>query len=176
MLLEIAKEFERISSPAAYAEALQQILGSEHPIDQTKEHFFTIGLNTKNRICFIDLISLGTLDASLVHPRETFRRAVCHGVANIALAHNHPSGDLEPSQQDLDVTIRLIDAGAILGIHVLDHLIFATQPKGFVSLREDKSQMWNRPMPTREAISELARIPEPRKGQRPKSVRQLELF
>jgi DNA repair protein RadC len=74
---------------------------------------------------YIDLTSLGTLNASLVHPREVFRLAVMQGIASVILGHNHPSGSTEPSEEDLRITRRLVEAGKILGIEILDHVIIA---------------------------------------------------
>jgi DNA repair protein RadC len=73
----------------------------------------------------VELVSLGTLTSSLVHPRETFRRAVKQGSASIIVAHNHPSGEVDPSEEDTKVTKLLFEAGNILGITMLDHLIIA---------------------------------------------------
>ena len=84
-----------------------------------------MGLNAKNNIQDIELVSLGTLHSSLVHPRETFRLAVMKGVASLILVHNHPSGDPEPSEDDIDITKRLVEGGKILGIQVIDHIIIA---------------------------------------------------
>ena len=91
--------------------------------DKAKEHFKLILLNTRNRIIRIATISVGTLNASLVHPREVFKEALIHNAFSVILAHNHPSGDCEPSEEDLRITKRLKDAGKIMGVEVLDHLI-----------------------------------------------------
>ncbi|MCX5808405.1 MAG: DNA repair protein RadC [Proteobacteria bacterium] len=92
--------------------------------DMKKEHFVLIALNTRNRIIGnIINISVGTLNASLVHPREVFKEAITRAASSVVLAHNHPSGDPEPSEEDLKITRRLIEAGRILGIEVLDHII-----------------------------------------------------
>ena len=80
-------------------------------------------LNTRNKIIRIENISVGTLNASLVHPREVFNKAITHAASSVVIAHNHPSGDPEPSEEDLKITRRLIEAGRILGIEVLDHII-----------------------------------------------------
>jgi len=99
-----------------------------------KEHFIVIYLNAKNKIIKKETISIGTLNSSLVHPREVFQPAVGESAASVILVHNHPSGDLEPSQDDLALTKRLCEAGKIMGIEVLDHIIIGT--KGFLSLKE----------------------------------------
>ena len=91
--------------------------------DKAKEHFKLILLNTRNKIIDIVNISIGTLDASLVHPREVFKEAITHNSASVILVHNHPSGDPEPSDDDLKMTKRLKESGNILGIEVIDHII-----------------------------------------------------
>lgn len=123
MLIQFKERKHEITDPASVAGILQSILRTESPIDRDKEHFWTVGLNTRNVVKYIDLTSLGTLNASLVHPREVFRLAVMKGMANIILGHNHPSGSIEPSEEDQRITRRLIEAGRILGIEVLDHVI-----------------------------------------------------
>jgi len=88
-----------------------------------KEHFVTILLDTRHRSLGLEIVSIGSLSASLVHPREVFRPAILQGAASVILAHNHPSGDPSPSEEDLDITQRLIRVGQLVGIEVLDHLI-----------------------------------------------------
>ena len=102
--------------------------------DKAKEHFKLILLNPRNKIIGISTISIGTLNASLVHPREVFKDAIMHSAASVVLAHNHPSGDPEPSEDDITITKRLIEAGKILGIEVMDHIIIAKN--GFFSFKE----------------------------------------
>ena len=102
--------------------------------DKAKEHFKLILLNPRNKIIGISTISIGTLNASLVHPREVFKDAIKHSAASVVLAHNHPSGDPEPSEDDLTITKRLMEAGKILGIEVIDHIIIAKN--GFLSFKE----------------------------------------
>src|ERR671913_772229 len=82
------------------AKVFLDLLALEDKIDQDKEHFYVMHLDVKSRITLVELVSLGTLNTSLVHPRETFRRAVMQGSASIIVAHNHPSGDVEPSDED----------------------------------------------------------------------------
>ncbi len=88
-----------------------------------REHFVIILLNRKNGIIGINTVSVGDLSSSIVHPREVFKPAIVASAASIILAHNHPSGDPKPSSDDLRVTTRLKEAGDILGIEVLDHII-----------------------------------------------------
>lgn len=98
------------------------------------EHFGVLLLDTRHQVLQTRLISIGTLDASIVHPREVFREATIAGAAAIILFHNHPSGDPRPSDDDLALTLRLTQAGEMMGIAVIDHIILAE--RGFHSLRE----------------------------------------
>ncbi len=102
--------------------------------EKAKEHFKLVLLNTRNKIIGISTISVGTLNASLVHPREVFRDALTHSASSIILVHNHPSDDPEPSDDDLAMTRRLADAGRLMGIEVLDHIIITRT--GYTSLKE----------------------------------------
>jgi DNA repair protein RadC len=101
---------------------------------QTVEHFMCLFLNTKNQVTARETLSVGTLNASLVHPREVFREAIKRGSASIICAHNHPSGDPTPSPEDIALTRRLREAGELVGIDVLDHLIIGDGK--YVSLKE----------------------------------------
>lgn len=102
--------------------------------DKAKEHFKLILLNTRNKIIGISTVSIGSLNASLVHPREVFKDAIMHNAYSVVLAHNHPSGDPEPSEDDLIITKRLTEVGKILGIEVIDHIIISKN--GFFSFKE----------------------------------------
>ncbi|MHA7963712.1 RadC family protein [Paenibacillus sp. CAU 1782] len=104
-------------------------------IHLTKEHFICLCLNTKNRLIHKEIISIGTLNAALVHPREVFQAAIKRCSASIICVHNHPSGDSSPSKEDIILTKRLAEAGNILGIEVLDHVIIAK--KEYYSLKEN---------------------------------------
>jgi len=88
-----------------------------------KEHFRTIQLNVKNQVLAVEDVSVGSLNASIVHPREVFQGPIRRSSAAIILVHNHPSGDPSPSKEDIDITKRLFEAGKLLGIDVLDHII-----------------------------------------------------
>lgn len=118
-----------IRSPRDLANILTPMLRFED-----KEHFVAVLTNTKNQILDIKTISLGTLNASLVHPRELFKSAIKASAAAIFVGHNHPSGDPEPSKEDIALTRRLCQAGEILGIELMDHLIVADGR--FCSLKE----------------------------------------
>ena len=100
-----------------------------------RENFVAVLLNTKNEVIGMPTISVGTLSASLVHPREVFKPAVRASAASVVLAHNHPSGKVEPSREDREVTRRLAGAAEILGIELLDHIIIGD---GYFSLKEHR--------------------------------------
>ena len=102
--------------------------------DLDREHFKVVHVNTKNQVLKIETTAIGILSSSPVHPREVFKEAVRMSSAGLILAHNHPSGDPSPSQDDLLLTIRLREAGEILGIQVIDHVIFGDNR--YVSLKE----------------------------------------
>ncbi|AWB45726.1 hypothetical protein DCC85_17035 [Paenibacillus sp. CAA11] len=99
-----------------------------------KEHFVCLFLNTKNHVIAQETLSIGSLNASIVHPREVFRAAIKSSSAAVICAHNHPSGDPTPSQEDIQITRRLCEAGEIVGIDVLDHLVIGDGT--YVSLKE----------------------------------------
>ncbi|OPY71491.1 MAG: hypothetical protein A4E63_01517 [Syntrophorhabdus sp. PtaU1.Bin050] len=101
--------------------------------DKAKEHFKLVLLNTRNKVIGISTISIGTLNASLVHPREVFKEAVVRSASSVILVHNHPSNDLEPSEEDIRITRRMVEAGKIMGIEVLDHIIITRHQ--FASLK-----------------------------------------
>ncbi len=102
--------------------------------EQKKEHFVVFYLDTRNQEIKREIISVGTLNYNLVHPREVFEPAVKNLAASVIVAHNHPSGCLEPSDEDLSLTKRLVQAGRLLGIELLDHVIVAKG--GFCSFKE----------------------------------------
>lgn len=102
--------------------------------NKKQEHFYMLMLNNQNSIIGEQLISMGVLDASIVDPRETFKQAIRNSVAKIILVHNHPSGNPEPSKEDKEVTDKLADAGELLGIKVLDHVIIGKE--GYWSWKE----------------------------------------
>ncbi|HIB67482.1 MAG TPA: DNA repair protein RadC [Phycisphaerales bacterium] len=103
-------------------------------VDCSREHFVALYLDTRRRLIKTQTVSVGTLEASLVHPREVFRPALQLGASAILVAHNHPSGDPEPSPEDIALTARLDKAGKLLGIQVLDHLVLGGSD--WVSLRQ----------------------------------------
>jgi DNA repair protein RadC len=103
-------------------------------ISKEQEHFVVYFLNSKNRVIGRKTVFIGSLNASIVHPREVFRAAIENMSASIICVHNHPSGDPSPSPQDIIVTQRLHEAGEIIGIELLDHVIVSRD--GYVSLKE----------------------------------------
>lgn len=100
----------------------------------SQEHFITLYLNTKNQVLHKQTIFIGSLNASIVHPREVFKEAFRRSAASIICLHNHPSGDPTPSREDIEVTKRLVECGKIIGIELLDHIIIGEHK--FVSLKE----------------------------------------
>ena len=94
---------------------------------EDREHFVVMMLNAKNRIIGINTVSVGNLTASLAHPREVFKPAILANAAAILVAHNHPSGDTSPSQEDIALTRKLYEGGQLLGITLLDHIIVGDQ-------------------------------------------------
>lgn len=99
-----------------------------------KEHFICVYLDTKNGVIAKETVSIGSLNASIVHPRELFRGAIKRSCASLICAHNHPSGNPEPSLEDIEVTKRIVDAGKIIGIEVLDHIVIGNF--NYVSMKE----------------------------------------
>ncbi|MDP2925207.1 MAG: DNA repair protein RadC [Nanoarchaeota archaeon] len=93
--------------------------------DEKQEHFYILMLNTQNYIIGEELISKGILDASIIHPREVFRPAIKNSAAKIILVHNHPTGNPEPSNEDLEITLKLIESAKIIGINIVDHIIIS---------------------------------------------------
>ncbi|MBE6184143.1 JAB domain-containing protein [Bacillus ginsengihumi] len=100
----------------------------------TQEHFVCLYLNVKNQVIHQQTIFIGSLNASIVHPREVFKEAFRRSAASIICFHNHPSGDPSPSREDIEVTKRLVECGKIMGIEVLDHMIIGD--KKYISLKE----------------------------------------
>lgn len=98
--------------------------------DCPQEQFWAVTLNTKNKIIGLHHITTGTLDASLVHPREVFRAALLDSASSIILVHNHPSGDPTPSPEDRKVTDRLTEVGKMMGVEVLDHIVLGWSDDG----------------------------------------------
>ena len=113
---------------------MQKILLREQKIDQNREHFWVIGLENNNRILFIELISLGTVNKTFAEPMEVFSLALQKRAVSIILCHNHPSGELKPSDEDKDITDRLIQVGIIVDLKVIDHLVISN--KSYLSFKD----------------------------------------
>lgn len=107
----------RFTAPAQVFETFSFLM------KETKEMFLTLHLDGKNRIICMDLVSIGSLNQSIVHPREVFKSACLSSASSVLLIHQHPSGDPSPSQEDISITRRLKEAGDLMGIKVLDHII-----------------------------------------------------
>lgn len=114
-----------------------ELLRAFRPVNDQKEHFVAILCNSRNQAIAIHEVSVGTLSASLVHPREVFRPAILAGAAAIIVSHNHPSGDAAPSPEDKAATKRLKESGQMLGIPLLDHIVMADGNETFFSFREN---------------------------------------
>jgi DNA repair protein RadC len=117
-------------TPAAAAPVLRQYIG-----EADREQFVIALLTVRHRVIGLHTVSVGCLTSSLVHPRECFKPAILAGAAALLISHNHPSGDPEPSAEDVALTRRLVSAGTLLGIEVLDHIILGEHGR-FVSLKE----------------------------------------
>ena len=130
----------RVAEPAPARRTAHAIRGPEDVLDACRglqsrrfEEFHVLLLNARHEVMRRVMVSRGSLNASIVHPREVFRPAIVGYAASVILVHNHPSGDPEPSEEDLSITRRLVQVGELVGIGVLDHVVIAKG--GFVSLR-----------------------------------------
>jgi len=133
--IEIGRRAVRGATATALSSPRQVQAYARSYADAQKEHFLAIHLNTRHVPLCLEVVSVGTLSASLVHPREVFRRAVTEGCAHLVLVHNHPSGDPAPSPDDIEITARLVKVGELVGIEVLDHVILAGER--YFSFREE---------------------------------------
>lgn len=125
-------EIKAIKSPYDCHKAILNIFNlNQH----TQEHMVMLALDTKNNIAGAFTVHVGTVNSSIVHPRDIFQRALLCNATSIVLAHNHPSGSTAPSPEDVEVTKRLLDAGKIIGIELLDHLIIGDD-YAYLSLKE----------------------------------------
>lgn len=126
---------EKVSSPTEVAKMLRDVLKMDV---QAEEIFVTICLDTKNKVIGLFEVSHGNMNASLVHPREVFKRALLCNAACIIIAHNHPSGETTPSREDINITGRLKEAGELLGVPVIDHIIIGEAP-AYYSFKEENT-------------------------------------
>lgn len=135
--IEIGRRMNQYKPPERYVVSSPKD-GADYVMEEMRhlkqEHFVVLFLNTKNQIIHQQTIFIGSLNASIVHPREIFREAVKRSAASIICIHNHPSGDPTPSKEDIHVTRRLVDSGKMIGIELLDHLIIGDRK--YVSLKE----------------------------------------
>jgi DNA repair protein RadC len=122
------------------AQVFQDLLSLEDTIDQDKEHFYVMHVNARQHVNLVELVAISTLSDAPFHPRETFRRAVIEGTYSIIIAHNHPSGDVTPSEADIQTTRKLHEAGEILDIPSLDHIIFTAKRDTYFSFKDNKTQ------------------------------------
>lgn len=130
-LQEKWKHTKPVSSPEDIANIFRPMLK-----DKMKEEFIVVCLNAANKIIKHETISIGTLNSSVVHPREVFKMAIDNNSANIIIVHNHPSGNKSPSKEDVKVTKQLVEGGRLLGIEVFDHIIIAGNE--YTSFVEDR--------------------------------------
>jgi len=119
----------RMKNPGVIYNAIKRYL------NKNQEIFLVITMNVKLNIIAIHIATIGLMNRTIIHPREVFRHAYIDNAYAVVVAHNHPSGELIPSDEDIEITERLVEAGKILGINVIDHLIISQN--GFNSLREN---------------------------------------
>ena len=122
-------ENRRVNSPNDAIELFTRFLS-----ESDREQFIVCCMDIKNQPTSINVVSIGTLNSSLVHPREVFKAAILANSASIIVAHNHPSGDPTPSKEDINITVRLKEAGKIIGVDIIDHIIIGDDR--YVSLKE----------------------------------------
>lgn len=118
-----------VQAPGDAAEILRSAIGQAD-----REHFVALHMDTRNRVTGVHVVSVGSLNASVVHPREVFKASILANAAAVLVGHNHPSGDETPSQEDIAITHRLRQAGELLGIPVLDHIVLGATT--FYSFKE----------------------------------------
>lgn len=134
---ETSKKYELpsegiVRSPQDAAEIFKTVFRTEN---MTKEHFMLASLNTKNKVTALHVVHVGSINASIVHPRDVFQLALLDNAASIIVCHNHPSGYSDPSPEDIQVTKRLVEAGKVMGIELLDHIITG-EGMSYTSLKE----------------------------------------
>lgn len=131
----ISYENRKISSPDDAQYLCRRFLD-----ELDREQLIVVSLDTKNQPTSINVASIGSLNSSIVHPREVFKVAILSNANSIIIAHNHPSGDPTPSKEDISITQRLKEAGKLIGIDLIDHIIIGEE-KRFISLKE-KGLVW----------------------------------
>lgn len=131
VIADTEMELQTIRSPKDAARIARHFIG-----DEDREVLFVMFLNIKNQVIGVQRCHVGSLNSSIVHPREIFKGAILNNSGNIIMAHNHPSSNCYPSGEDIAVTKRIHEAGAILGIELLDHVIVSPNDEDFTSLKE----------------------------------------
>lgn len=135
MTIELSDEQRiKILNADSLFDIMSRVLSRENDIDRDKEHLWVVGLANNLKILFIELVSLGTVNSTIVEPMEVFSVALQKRAVSIILVHNHPSGELQASKNDMDVTDRLIQVGKIVNTPVFDHLIITEE--SFLSFRD----------------------------------------
>ena len=119
-------DFKTISKPVEGAKIIKAYIGNSD-----RENFVIACLDTRNNITAINTVSIGTINETIVHPREIFKIAILANSANIIIAHNHPSGNPSPSREDIEFTKKIVSAGKLLDIEVLDHIVVGDDEKYF---------------------------------------------
>ena len=135
MVRETCFKYQDIDVITSTPHAVNEVLDMLRLRENSEEVLILLSLNTKNRVIGAFEVSRGSLNTSVVHPREVFKRALLQNADSIIIAHNHPSGNPEPSKEDIAITTRLQDVGKLVGIQLLDHLIVGESGK-YVSLKE----------------------------------------
>jgi DNA repair protein RadC len=131
---EIGRRAQEVPAAGSPIRGPEDVLRHVRDLRRAKrEHFVVLILNARHELQCREVVSIGSLNASIVHPREVFLPAILHSAASVVLVHNHPSGDPEPSEEDIAISRRLVQVGELVGIGILDHVIIAT--RGVVSLR-----------------------------------------
>ena len=132
--ISMVREVQISNSKYKCSEEIAESEFAKDLVKSDREKFICLHLNTKNQVISFEVVSIGSLTASIAHPREVYKSAILANAASIIFMHNHPSGDPQYSNDDLEVTRRLVEAGEILGIRVLDHIIVAQN--GFFSFQQ----------------------------------------
>jgi DNA repair protein RadC len=146
------------------AALFQGLFSHEDRIDQAKEHFYVMHLDSRRHIMLVELVAIGILNHVTIHPRETFRRAVIEGADSLIIGHNHPSGDTTPSENDVKVTSQLCNAGDVLQIPLLDHLVFTETH--YYSFQEHKTERYAFLTNPKQTQAENYRYEETQHGRR----------
>jgi DNA repair protein RadC len=141
MFVRLGKKIKIVKSSDVYF-LICSILKRQQPIDRDKEFLFVIGLKADNHIKYVDIVSIGNLKGTIATGREIFRSAVKLGSAAILICHNHPSGNIKPSQNDIELTNRMVEIGHFLDIPVLDHVIVTTD-NGYYSFADENLILFN---------------------------------